>query len=365
MNKTKKILVVEDDAPSAFLLSQMLKKMGYEVLGPIDTGEKAIEEVAGQKPDLVLLDITLKGEMDGISTAQVLREQNPVPIIYLTVSADDNTIQRAKETVPYGYILKPYNRNMIGATVEMALYKIDMEHKLRDIEERNEAILASLPDTVFYTTRMGDIPDENEKKASHHLWTEKVAERARPVIRETLESQKTGIFNYALTRKGEVLYYEARIIPSGDRLALVIVRDVTSKKIIENRQADYRKVLEEQVKNRTRDLTAMNENLEREVGLRRIIEQSMRIFGHAIEQNPLIVVIINKEGNVEYVNSAFTDLSGFGRNQVVGTNVSQPGNHIIPEPELWDNMIGVKKWTGESYSMKRDGGLYYLNTRVS
>ncbi|HQL81135.1 MAG TPA: response regulator [Spirochaetota bacterium] len=365
MNKTKKILVVEDDAPSAFLLSQMLKKMGYEVLGPIDTGEKAIEEVAGQKPDLVLLDITLKGEMDGISTAQVLREQNPVPIIYLTVSADDNTIQRAKETVPYGYILKPYNRNMIGATVEMALYKIDMEHKLRDIEERNEAILASLPDTVFYTTRMGDIPDENEKKASHHLWTEKVAERARPVIRETLESQKTGIFNYALTRKGEVLYYEARIIPSGDRLALVIVRDVTSKKIIENRQADYRKVLEEQVKNRTRDLTAMNENLEREVGLRRKIEQSMRIFGHAIEQNPLIVVIINKEGNVEYVNSAFTDLSGFGRNQVVGTNVSQPGNHIIPEPELWDNMIGVKKWTGESYSMKRDGGLYYLNTRVS
>ncbi len=365
MNNMKRILIVEDDAASALLLTQMLKKIGYEVLGPIDSGEKAIEEAARQKPDLVLLDITLKGAMDGISTAQVLREQNPIPIIYLTVSVDDTTIQRAKETVPYGYILKPYNRNIIGATVEMALYKIDVEKKLRDIEERNRAILTSLPDTVFYTTRTGDVASETEKQASRHLWTEKVAERARPVIGDALDRQTTGIFNYALTRKGRAVYYEARIIPNGDRQALVIVRDVTSKRLSENRQADHRKELEEQAKNRTRDLTGVNENLEREIGLRRKTEQSMRIFGHAIEQNPLIIVIINKEGIVEYVNSAFTDVSGYGRNQVVGTNVSQPGNHIIPEPEIWNNLIGVKKWRGESYGMNRDGSLYYLNTRVS
>ena len=89
-----------------------------------------------------------------------------MPIIYSTVSTDDRTIQRAKETVPYGYILKPYNRNMIYVTVEMALYKIDMEKKLRDIEERNRAILASLPDTVFYTTRTGKFPMRSKNRQS-------------------------------------------------------------------------------------------------------------------------------------------------------------------------------------------------------
>jgi CheY-like chemotaxis protein len=201
MEETRRILIVEDDAPSALLLSNMLKKIGYEVLGPVDSGEKAVDAAAGLKPDLILMDITLKGEMDGILTAQKIRERFPIPIIYSTVSTDDNTIKRAKETVPYGYILKPYDRNFIAATVEMALYKVDIEKRLRDFEGRNRAILTALPDTVFYTTRKGDFSNEIEKQASGYLWTEKVAVLARPVIEEALDRQETGIFNYALSRK--------------------------------------------------------------------------------------------------------------------------------------------------------------------
>lgn len=365
MTEPKKILIVEDDAPSALLLSQILKKYGYSIFETLDTGEKALQKACELRPDLILMDITLKGDIDGITAAQMIRDKCGIPSVYTTVSTDDKTIMRARESFPYGYILKPYDKNMIYATVEMALYKIEMDKRLHEAEERNRAVLSSLPDTVFYVDREGTFLNDREREASLHLWTDKVAARARSVIATALNEGRMAIFDYALMRSGATTYYEARMIPSSSEHVLVIVRDMTSSRATKNQQMSYQKELESQVSSRTREITDANKRMEREMGLRKKMEQSLKIFGHAIEQNPNVVVIIDRDGNVEYVNSTFIELSGFGRNEVVATNVSQPGNPIMPEPEVWNKMIRTKTWKGELYSLKKGGDLYYLKASVS
>jgi CheY-like chemotaxis protein len=108
------ILVVEDEGIVALELRNRLQGMGYHIAGVADSGEHAIEKAARLKPDLILMDIKLKGQMDGVMAAEQIRINFDIPIIYLTAYADEHTLQRAKITTPYGYVLKPFEeRNCI------------------------------------------------------------------------------------------------------------------------------------------------------------------------------------------------------------------------------------------------------------
>src|SRR4030042_4774899 len=311
MNDVKKILVVEDDAPSALLLAQMLKKYGYAVLGPADTGEKAVHMACELSPDLILMDISLKGDMDGITAAQKIHETCNIPFIYTTVSTDEITINRAKETVPHGYVIKPYKKNVIYAAVEMALYRIDVEKRLHEVEDRNRAMLASLPDNIFYVNREGDFAYVGDKHMAGNTWSEKVASRARHAIESALDNNKIHIFEYALARKDVTAYYEARIIPAEPDKVLVIVRDVTHKKIDEAQKSAYQKELKSQVDNVSRELAAAGRNLDRESWMHKKTEHNLKIFEHAIELNPHLIAIINAEGQVLYVNATYADITGY------------------------------------------------------
>ena len=102
------ILIVEDDGIVAMDIESRLKKLGYSVSGTVIYGEKAIEKVEELSPDLVLMDIVLKGEMDGIEAAEIIRSRFDVPVIFLTAYADEERFERAKLTIPFGYILKPF-----------------------------------------------------------------------------------------------------------------------------------------------------------------------------------------------------------------------------------------------------------------
>jgi two-component system, response regulator PdtaR len=118
-----KVLVVEDERILALSLKKKLEKLGFTVTGTASTGKEAIDSTNQEKPDLVLMDIVLKGEMDGIDTAKLIINLHEIPIIYLTAYADDETIERAVQTCPYGYIMKPYKDREIKANIEMALHK--------------------------------------------------------------------------------------------------------------------------------------------------------------------------------------------------------------------------------------------------
>jgi len=118
-----KILVVEDERILAMSLKKKLEKLGFTVTGTASTGEEAIENTNNNPPDLVLMDIVLRGEIDGIEAAKQIINLHNIPIIYLTAYADDETIKRAVKTFPYGYIMKPYKDREIKANIEMALHK--------------------------------------------------------------------------------------------------------------------------------------------------------------------------------------------------------------------------------------------------
>jgi DNA-binding LytR/AlgR family response regulator len=129
------ILVVEDEAIVSKDIQQSLKKLGYNIVGASATGEKAIDLANEHKPDLVLMDIMLKGEMSGIDTAEKIKETLNIPVIYLTAYADENTLSKAKVTEPYGYIIKPFKEIDLHTSIEMALYKHSKEKEV--IKERD------------------------------------------------------------------------------------------------------------------------------------------------------------------------------------------------------------------------------------
>jgi len=130
------ILIVEDETIVALDLENSLKILGYQVMGHATTGEEAIAKANATHPDLVLMDIILKGEMDGVQAADAIRAQLSIPIIFLTACADERTLQRAKVTEAFGYLLKPFEERELHGHIEIALYKHEMEKRLRESEER-------------------------------------------------------------------------------------------------------------------------------------------------------------------------------------------------------------------------------------
>jgi response regulator RpfG family c-di-GMP phosphodiesterase len=130
---SKKIFVVEDDPLTAKQIALYIADMGFELVGRVDNGDAALEQIAGCNPDLVLMDILIQGKMDGIEVAEKLLLDSAVPVIYLTAYTDDQILARASLTEPYAYLVKPFSRHEFQATVEMALYKSEMKAKQQRI----------------------------------------------------------------------------------------------------------------------------------------------------------------------------------------------------------------------------------------
>jgi DNA-binding LytR/AlgR family response regulator len=119
-----KVFILEDENIVAKDIEQSLKKLGYNVIGIASSGEKVKELLnKGIQPEIFLMDIMIKGEMDGIEVAEYVKEVHNLPVIFLTAYADENTLSKAKITEPYGYILKPFKEIDLHTTIEMALYK--------------------------------------------------------------------------------------------------------------------------------------------------------------------------------------------------------------------------------------------------
>jgi|AGTN01.2.fsa_nt_gi PAS domain S-box/PAS domain S-box/PAS domain S-box len=152
-----KILVVEDERIVAMDLMSRLRNLGYEVPGSASSGEEAIEKAVRWRPDLVLMDIYLNGEMDGIQAAVRIKSRFNIPVIYLTAYADPGTLQRAKVTEPFGYVLKPFEERELLTTIEMALYKYRIEQRLKDSERWLATTLKSIGDGVVATDQDGRV----------------------------------------------------------------------------------------------------------------------------------------------------------------------------------------------------------------
>jgi two-component system sensor histidine kinase/response regulator len=139
-----RILIVEDEIIVGLDIQHELTGLGYRVTDIVTSGPEAIQKAAQTRPDLILMDIRLAGEMDGIEAAEEIRQGLSLPVVYLTAYADAETLQRAKLTEPFGYIIKPYQERDLHTTIEMALYKHRLDCELKryatELERRNREL---------------------------------------------------------------------------------------------------------------------------------------------------------------------------------------------------------------------------------
>jgi len=163
LSKSLKILVVEDERIIAINLKESLESLGYIVPAIAASGEKAIEKATEFRPDLVLMDIWLKGNMDGIEAAQQIWERLKIPTIYVTGHSDQSTVERAKITAPFGYILKPVKEQALYVAIETALQRYEREQLL-------SAILRGIGDGVIVTDNEGQIQFLNQVAESLTGW---------------------------------------------------------------------------------------------------------------------------------------------------------------------------------------------------
>jgi two-component system, cell cycle sensor histidine kinase and response regulator CckA len=152
-----RILIVEDEAVVALDLRTRLTRLGYFVIDSVGLGEVALKVAEKERPDLTLMDIRLRGEMDGIAAAEQIRTRLHLPVVFLTAHADDATVDRARVTEPFGYILKPFEERELRTMIEMALYKHAAERRLRESERRFATTLASIGDGVIATDIHGRV----------------------------------------------------------------------------------------------------------------------------------------------------------------------------------------------------------------
>jgi two-component system, response regulator PdtaR len=139
----KKILIVEDEGVVAMEIMSELEALGYAA-ATYDSGEETLEDIELSMPDLVVMDIRLQGKMDGIETAERIREKHDIPVIFLSAYTDDGTIEKARATAPYGYIVKPFAMKDLQRAIEIALYRHEIEQEKEQLTKELQDALAKV-----------------------------------------------------------------------------------------------------------------------------------------------------------------------------------------------------------------------------
>ncbi|KPL17954.1 MAG: hypothetical protein AMJ93_14395, partial [Anaerolineae bacterium SM23_84] len=264
-----RILIAEDENIVALDLRDTLRDLGYTVAGLAVTGEGAVEKAAGAHPDLVLMDIRLRGEMDGIEAAEQIRLQLDIPVVYLTAYADERSVQRAKVTEPYGYVLKPFEERELTTVIDIALYKHRIEKRLRQSERWLAITLETISDAVVTIDSQGSVSSMNRAAEDMTGWSlgeargkdlteivKGVARGGRDFVRDAvsraLEGRGVDGFdgNMLLARDGRKIPVDHNVAPlrgeKGEIVGVVLVfRDVGERKRMEKERGQLEAQLRE------------------------------------------------------------------------------------------------------------------------
>jgi len=155
------ILIVEDEPIIARDLAETLTSSGYKVTAIASSGEEAVKKVVEQQPDLVLMDIVLKGSMDGIETTACIQARCDIPLVYLSAYSDSEVLKRAQNTYPYGYLIKPFTERELAVAIERALFNHETNEWINGDEQWAAVTLQGIRDGVITTDQQGDVMSMN------------------------------------------------------------------------------------------------------------------------------------------------------------------------------------------------------------
>ncbi len=319
-----KILIVEDEMIVAKDMQETLKARGYIVTAIVNSGRDAIKMVKKERPDLVLMDIMLKGKMDGIDTAGRIRTKFAIPIIFITAFTNDDILQRAMNAEPYAYIVKPLDSSELYTNIEMALYKHVMDQKLRESEERLKTIfdnvndgilLADIESKQFHDGNTGicEMLGYNLKELQTLGVSDIHPKSDLPYVTEQIEKQIRKEIkiaqNIPVKRKdGSVFYADVNsslIKIGGKRYLIGIFRDTTQRR----QEEEERKKSMYDMNERLKELQCMygvSRSISERATLEEVLQDIVLIFPPAL-QHPKITRVKILFDNREYINRTFEE----------------------------------------------------------
>jgi PAS domain S-box-containing protein len=339
-----RLLVVEDESIVARDLQSRLRNLGYDVPAVVAYGEKAIEAAAEHLPDLVLMDIFLKGSIDGIMAAEQIRARLDIPIIFLTAFADPDTLQRAKLTEPFGYILKPFEERELLTTIEMALYKHKMEKRLKDSERRMSTTLKSVDDGIIATDTAGKVMLMNPVAEALTGWSEG----------ESVGKELSGVFNIVDEATGTPVPPDKAIgegAAGGRQAHAALVSRDGRRTVIEYSAS----LIRDDKNNVVGAVLAF-----RDVTERRRTEEALRFTQSSVDRAADEAFWIGEDARLYYVNEAACRALGYTRAELLGMTVFDIDRLITPEqwPEHWNRIKAQGSLIFESAHRTKAGREY-------
>lgn len=356
--KNTKILIVEDEQIVAKFMEKQLTGAGYIVADSVNTGEAAIEKVALLKPDIVLMDIKIMGSMDGIETADYLRKNHHVPVIFLTSLSDDESFQRAKKAEPFGYLIKPIDLKEFHRVVEIALYRNKIYKELLDTRQRFQIAGEAAKTRVWelwseggklivdieLTPLYGYNSDDVSTMSFDNM--KLVYEEDRDFVRKTIQDCLLGkIKNFEI---------EHRLYDKNGNIGWTLVRGV----YIPPENSKPSRIIG--------SATDITDRKNYEEALRKSEEKFRKIF----ESSGIGIATLAPDGQFTKVNDSFCDILGYTEPKLIGMNfrnITHPGD-IEKSNELTKELLKnemIEGRTIEKRYLHKSGETVWALTTIS
>lgn len=390
MNPTR-ILIVEDEFIVASDIQGRLVDMGYEVAGLADAGASAIELAGTTQPDLVLMDVRLKGPMDGITAADEIRHRFHLPVVFLTAYAEDSTLQRAKLVEPFGYILKPFEDRELRTVIEIVLYKHQAEQEIARLGQLH-AMLSKINQTIVHARSREQLFNEICRIGAEYagfkaVWIGWVEPKTQEIVPVARAGESAGYLDrikvYAddrpegggglgiAIRQGRPciindFYADPRFAPWREAASAFGLRAGAALPIrfggkvcggltvYASKAGAFRDKEIALLEEAAMDISFALDNLQQ--------EKQLRTLGRAVEQSSAMIVITDGAGNIEYVNPRFEQVTGYTAAEVLGKNPRILKSGEMPAEEyrqLWQTILSGHEWHGEFHNRRKDGSLYW------
>jgi diguanylate cyclase (GGDEF)-like protein/PAS domain S-box-containing protein len=347
-----RVLVVEDERIVALHLRQQLARLGYDVVALAASGERALNEIERLRPDIVLMDINIEGEIDGIETASRIPAELHTPVVYLTAYSEEATLARARATKPYGYLLKPFTERELHATIQMVLERRKAELALRISEERlrlaleaagmGSLELEATSRTLLPVGRADEILGLTRDGFLSASWADLLrqvhpADRSnvQAELARALDERSLCAIEFRSPRADGTLRWlslQGRALPLGESAAprlIGVVQDITE---------------------------------------RRAAEQSLRQAATVLEASQDGIVILDRDLKVSTVNTAFEAMTGYSAAELVGHRpyLLQAGAH--PEgrwAEIEHGLTVAGRWRGEVQGWRKDASSFPMLMNIA